>query len=70
MKLVTRGFELVTRELELVTRVLVFHTAAGIDSLKIYAEKCKTHKETSYKNFHLVWDKVRNISRETLKPTS
>ena len=36
-------------------------------TLKIYAEKWKTRKETSHKNFHLVWDKVKNISRETLK---
>ena len=28
-------------------------TAAGIDTTKIYAEKWKTHKETSYKNF--IW---------------
>ena len=42
-------------------------TAAGIDTTKIYAEKWKTHKETSYKNFHLVWEKIKNVSCESLK---
>ena len=42
-------------------------TTAGIDTIKICTEKWKTHKEVSYKIFHLVQDKVKNVSCESLK---
>ena len=35
-------------------------TAAGIDAIKIYTEKWKIRNKASYKNFHLVWVKVKN----------
>ena len=42
-------------------------TAAGIDTIKIFAKKWKTRKEASYKSFHLVWEKAKNVSCEPLK---
>ena len=42
-------------------------TAAGIDTIKICAEKWKPDKEVSYKNSHLVQDKVKDVSCESLK---
>ena len=42
-------------------------TVPVIYTIKICTEKWKTHKEASYKDFHLVWDKVKNISCESLK---
>ena len=42
-------------------------TATGIDARKICAEKWKASKKASYKNFHLVWAKVKNVSCESLK---
>ena len=36
-------------------------TAGGIDAINVCAEKWKTHKEALYNNFHLVWEKVKNI---------
>ena len=45
-------------------------TAAGIGTIKICAEKWKAQKEASYKSFHLVWDKVKNVLCETLETKS
>ena len=42
-------------------------TAAGIDAIKIYTEKWKIRNKASYKNFHLVWVKVKNVLYGSLK---
>ena len=42
-------------------------TAVGIDTIKVCTEKRKTYKESSYKNFHLVWENDKNVWFESLK---